>query len=84
MAAAVSLLASSDASAAAMSRGWEEGGEKEEEESEREREKTLSTGCGGVRQEVSADSGFAERRETMCRAAIQLSAVKTTRHQEVF
>lgn len=82
MAAAVSLLASSDASAAAMSRGWEEGGEKEEEE--REREKTLSTGCGGVRQEVSADSGFAERRETMCRAAIQLSAVKTTRHQEVF
>lgn len=56
MAAAVSLLASSDASAAAMSRGWEEGGEKEEEE--REREKTLSTGCGGVRQEVSADSGL--------------------------
>lgn len=58
MAAAVSLLASSDASAAAMSRGWEEGGEKEEEEREREREKTLSTGCGGVRQEVSADSGL--------------------------
>lgn len=82
LAAAVSLLASSDASAAAMSRGWEEGGGKEEE-SERERENIINRmwwcQTGSERWQR-----FAERRETMCRAAIQLSAVKTTRHQEVF
>lgn len=84
LAAAVSLLASSDASAAAMSRGWEEGGgERRRRERERERENIINRmwwcQTGSERWQR-----FAERRETMCRAAIQLSAVKTTRHQEVF
>lgn len=57
MAVALSFFARDDASAA-MSRG----GEKEEEE-EREREKKqLSTGCGGVRQEVSTDTGLQRAR----------------------